>query len=55
MQPTIQQLKDSILLERYKIEAPLAEGAFGKIYSGVDLLDNCKPIVIKLSKYDTVL
>ena len=51
----IQKLNDSILLQRYKIDGPLAEGSFGKIYSGVDLCDNNKPIVIKLSQFDTVL
>ena len=55
MQLTIQNLKDSILYERFKIDGPLAEGAFGKIYSGVDLLDNCRPIVIKFSRFDNYL
>lgn len=45
----ISEIKESVLFQRYKIDAPLAEGAFGKIYTGVDLLDNCEPIVIKIS------
>ena len=54
MLPTIENLKNSILQNRYKIDGPLAEGAFGKIYSGVDM-NTFKPVVIKLSQFDTML
>ena len=55
MQNFIPELKDSVLLKRFKIDAPLAEGAFGKIYSGVDLLENFRPIVIKFSQCEEYL
>ena len=47
---TIYQLKDCILLNRFKIDEPLAQGGFGKVYSGVDLLNQGKPIVVKFSQ-----
>ena len=48
--PMIHKLKNSFFLGQYIIMQNLAQGAFGFVYSGYDLFDDNRAIIIKFTK-----